>query len=112
MHNYERLVKGRNPCVLLLHPEDASQRGIDAGQRARVTSRAGSIEVEVEISDEVMRGVVSLPHGWGHHRPGMRLQVASAHAGASINDITDEQQIDALGGTAVLSGIPVQVSLA
>ena len=81
MHNSERLVSGRHRCVLLMHPEDAAQRGLASGARVVLKSRAGEIEVPIEISDEIMRGVVSLPHGWGHGRTGTRLGVAGAHPG-------------------------------
>jgi hypothetical protein len=57
-------------------------------------------------------GVVSLPHGWGHHRPGIRLAVAAATPGASLNDVTDEQRVDVLSGNAALSGVPVTVTAA
>src|SRR5204863_306324 len=85
---------------------------VAARARATVASRVGSIDVPVEVSDEMMPGVVSLPHGWGHDRPGTRLGVASAHAGASANDITDETFIDALSGNSALSGVTVEVRAA
>jgi anaerobic selenocysteine-containing dehydrogenase len=75
----------------------------------RLSSAAGTIEVPAEITDSVMPGVVSLPHGWGHARPGVRLSVAATHPGASVNDVTDEHFVDVLTGTAALSGVPVQV---
>ncbi len=110
MHNSERLVSGRHRCVLLIHPEDAAQRGLAEGARVVLKSRAGEIQVPIQISDEIMPGVVSLPHGWGHGRPGTRLGVAGAHPGASINDVTDESRIDPVSGAAALSGVPVTVS--
>jgi len=110
MHNSERLVSGRHRCVLLIHPEDAAHRGLAEGARVVLKSRAGEIEVPIEISDEIMPGVVSLPHGWGHGRPGTRLGVAAAHPGASVNDVTDETRIDPVSGAAALSGVPVTVS--
>jgi anaerobic selenocysteine-containing dehydrogenase len=109
MHNSRRLVKGPRRCTLLMHPLDAARHGIANGARVRVSSRAGVIAVEAELSDEVMPGVVSLPHGWGHDRPGTRQSVASAHPGASINDLTDELAIDALSGNAAFSGVAVTV---
>ncbi|HEY8153778.1 MAG TPA: molybdopterin-dependent oxidoreductase [Myxococcota bacterium] len=112
MHNSERLVSGRHRCVLLIHPEDAAQRGLAEGARVTLKSRAGEIEVPIQVSDEIMPGVVSLPHGWGHGRPGTRLGVAAAHPGASVNDVTDESFIDPVSGAAALSGVPVTVSLA
>ncbi len=112
MHNSLRLVKGPPGCVLLIHPEDAKERGIEAGERARVSSRVGSVEVPVGLSEDVGRGVVSLPHGWGHARAGAALRVAAEHAGASVNDLTDERSVDALSGNAAFSGLPVTVTRA
>src|SRR5712692_2525930 len=108
----KRLVKGPPGCVLLMHPEDAAERGLRPGARARVESRVGSVEVPVGVTADVARGVVSLPHGWGHTRQGAALGVASAHAGASLNDLTDEQAVDVLSGNAVFSGVPVSVKRA
>ena len=110
MHNSLRLVKGPPGCVLLIHPDDAAQRGLAAGSQARVASRVGSVEVPVGLSDTVARGVVSLPHGWGHGRKGAALSVAAGHAGVSLNDLTDEQSVDALCGNAAFSGVPVTVT--
>jgi len=112
MHNSERLVKGKPRHQLLMHPEDLAARGIADGARVHLSSRAGTVEVEVRASEEMMRGVVSLPHGYGHHRPGTRLRVAKAHAGASINDVTDEAWLDTLSGNAALNGVPVRVEAA
>ena len=109
MHNSERLVKGRDRCTLLMHPDDAAPRGLRDGQRVRVSSRVASVETAVEVTPDVMRGVVCLPHGWGHHRGGARLRVAGARAGVSLNDLTDDQAVDGLCGTARYSGTPVEV---
>ncbi len=109
MHNSPRLVKGPAGCVLLVHPEDAAARGLRSGDRARVASRVGSVEVPVGVTDDIAPGVVSLPHGWGHVREGISLGVAAAHPGASLNDLTDEQCVDALSGTAAFSGVSVSV---
>lgn len=109
MHNIPSLVSGRPRCTLHVHPADASRLGLDDGATARISSRAGTVEAPVEITDGVMRGVVSLPHGWGHARDGARLSVARAHAGVSSNDLTDENEIDPRSGNAVLNGIPVQL---
>jgi anaerobic selenocysteine-containing dehydrogenase len=109
MHNYPRLMKGRDRCTLLVHPTDAAARGVEAGTTVRVGSRAGSVEVPAELSDEVMPGVVSLPHGFGHARPRIGTTVAAAHPGASANDVTDERFLDALTGNAALNGVPVRV---
>lgn len=110
MHNYPRLMKGDDRCTLLMHPDDAAQRRLREGQLVQVSSRVGQIELPVVISDEMMPGVVSMPHGWGHNKPGTRLRVAEAHAGASINDLTDDQVIDELTGNAAFSGVPVEVT--
>lgn len=110
MHNSERLLKGKERCTLLMHPEDAAARGLAHGQPVRLTTRAGSITAPLELSESVMRGVVSLPHGWGHGRPGVRLGVAALRPGASLNDLTDDQRADALCGTAVLNGVPVEIA--
>jgi len=110
MHNSLRLVKGPEGCSLLIHPEDAAARGIGEGGRARVASRVGSVEVPVTLTEEVRRGVVSLPHGWGHARSGAALSVAASHSGASLNDLTDEQSVDALSGNAAFNGVPVTVT--
>jgi anaerobic selenocysteine-containing dehydrogenase len=112
MHNSRRLVKGPARCVLMMSPEDARAHGVSEGDRVRVSSRVGSVVVPVEVTTEVAAGVVCLPHGYGHDRPGTALGVARDAAGASINDLTDEAQVDALSGTAVLSGVPVSVARA
>jgi anaerobic selenocysteine-containing dehydrogenase len=112
MHNYHRLVKGKPRHQLLMNPADLDRRGLADGQLVSVRSRVGAIEVEVAASDEMMPGVVSLPHGWGHARPGVQLTIASAQPGASANDLTDERQLDALSGNAALNGVPVQVEAA
>ena len=109
MHNYHRLVKGKPRHQLLMHPDDLAARGLAEGQRVRVRSRVGSIEVEVASSSDMMPGVVSLPHGWGHNRQGVRLAIAGAQPGASANDLTDERQLDGLSGNAALNGVPVEV---
>jgi anaerobic selenocysteine-containing dehydrogenase len=112
MHNSQRLVKG-NPakprCTIIMHPSDAADRDLRDGQKAVVKSRVGKITLPVELSDDIMRGVVSIPHGWGHDREGNRLIVAQQHPGASINDLTDAKNIDAICGTAAFNGTPVTV---
>jgi anaerobic selenocysteine-containing dehydrogenase len=110
LHNSPRLVKGPSRCTLLVHPSDAARFGLIDGGRARVTSSRGSIEATVTVSDEMMPGVVSLPHGWGHDRRGTRTTVAEAHAGVSMNDLTDEMRVDRLTGNAAFNAVPVEVS--
>ncbi|MBI5515154.1 MAG: molybdopterin-dependent oxidoreductase [Deltaproteobacteria bacterium] len=110
MHNSHRLVKGRERCTLLVHPDDAAARSLTQGARATVASRVGAIEVPVEVTRDIMPGVVCLPHGFGHHREGASLRVAKEHAGASINDVTDERRFDAVSGASALNGVPVTVT--
>ena len=109
MHNVSTMMRGSNRCTLLVNPEDASRLGLTNKAKARVSSRVGEVEAKVEISDEVMPGVVSLPHGWGHDLKGVHLSVAGSHAGVSANDLTDEQVIDRLSGNAVLNSVPVTI---
>jgi anaerobic selenocysteine-containing dehydrogenase len=109
MHNYTRLVKGPARHRLLMHPQDLAARGLADGARATLRSRAGAVVVEVQASTDMMPGVVSLPHGWGHRRDGVRLTVASAHESASANDVTDETWLDTLSGNAALNGVAVTV---
>lgn len=110
MHQSPRLIKGKPRCTLLVHPDDAKARGLVDGRDVEVRSRVGKVRVPVQISDEIMPGVVSLPHGFGHHRPRTRTPVANAHAGASINDLTDEARLDIPSGNAAFSGVPVEVT--
>ena len=108
-HNLPSLVKGPKRCVLHLHPADAEARRIAPGDVVRVTSRVGAVDVPVEITADMMPGVVALPHGYGHGVDGIQLSVAAQHAGTSINDLTDPAEIDPLSGNAVLNGVPVRV---
>jgi anaerobic selenocysteine-containing dehydrogenase len=109
LHNAPSLVKGPDRCVLLVNPRDAAAHGIADGAAVRVTSRTGTLVAPAQVTDEVMPGVVSLPHGWGHDAPGARLSVAARHAGVSANLLTDPEALDPPSGTAVLSGVPVQI---
>jgi anaerobic selenocysteine-containing dehydrogenase len=110
MHNLEPLVKGKERCTAHVHPDDAARLGLTDGELAVVSSRAGEVEVPVEVTDAVMPGVVSIPHGWGHDVDGVRMRVASAHAGTNSNVLADEELIDPLSGNAVLNGIPVEMA--
>lgn len=110
MHNSERLVKGRPRHHLLMHPDDLTDRSLTDGQLVTVTSAAGSIAVEVASSNDIMPGVVSLPHGFGHNRPGARLTIANNVPGPSANDITDPHLTDPVAGTAAVNGVPVKVA--
>ncbi|TWD79914.1 anaerobic selenocysteine-containing dehydrogenase [Kribbella amoyensis] len=112
MHNSARLVKGKPRHQLLMNPADLDRRELSDGQLVEVTSAAGSVVVEVAASNDMMPGVVSLPHGFGHGRPGARLSVANGVAGPSANDVTDAGRTDPVAGTAALNGVPVTVSSA
>jgi anaerobic selenocysteine-containing dehydrogenase len=107
LHNVEVLVRGPERCTLQMHPDDARERALADGGRARVSSRVGSVEIGVEVTDAIMPGVVSIPHGWGHQ--GTPNRVAATHAGVNTNLLADEQLVDPLSGNAVLNGIPVTV---
>ena len=109
MHNSQRLIKGKPRCTVMINPADAEARSLEDGSIATVSSRTGEIRLPIEISDSVMPGVVSIPHGWGHHREGTNWTTANANAGVSLNDITDEQRLDELSGNAAFSGTPVEV---
>ena len=109
MHNTPRLTKGRARHQLLMHPDDLSERGILDGAVVRVASAVGEVDVEVQASTDMMPGVVSLPHGYGHRQRGVRLAHAVGLPGASMNDLTDPAVLD-VSGNAVLSGVPVTVS--
>ncbi|MDX6233511.1 MAG: hypothetical protein QOH68_2535, partial [Nocardioidaceae bacterium] len=109
MHNIEVLVKGKPRCTLHVHPEDAQRHGLADGAEATVTSRAGQVRIPVEVTDGIMPGVVSIPHGWGHDLPGTQMAVAEGRAGTNSNILADEHLLDALSGNAVLNGIPVTV---
>jgi anaerobic selenocysteine-containing dehydrogenase len=112
MHNLPALVKGKERCTLHMHPDDAVRLALGDGGYATVSSAAGSVVVPVEVTDAIMPGVVSIPHGWGHDAAGVRMSVASAHAGVNSNVLADESLVEPLSGNAVLNGIPVEVSAA
>ena len=111
MHNSQRLVKGKERCTLMISPKDAARSGLQTGDSAEVSTPTGRIVLPVEITDDIMPGVVSVPHGWGHDRSGIGQAVAAAHAGASINDVISDEQIDPLVGTSVLNGQSVHVKV-
>lgn len=112
MHNFHRLVKGKPRHQLLMHPQDLQARHLQDGQRVRIRSRTGDLEIEVQACEDMMPGVVSLPHGFGHGRQGVHMQIAQAQPGVSANDLTDERFRDAVSGNAALNGVPVQVEAA
>jgi anaerobic selenocysteine-containing dehydrogenase len=110
MHNLPVLVRGKPRCTLHVHPDDALRLALRDGEAAELRSRAGSVTVPIEVTDAVMPGVVSLPHGWGHDAPGTRQRVAAGHAGTNSNVLADEQLLDEPSGNAVLNGIPVELA--
>jgi len=116
LHNSKRMVKGTNNglsrCTAQIHPEDAVKFSISNEQMITVTSRVGEVSLPAEITDKIMPGVISIPHGWGHNKKGSQWQTAEQHAGVSVNDLTDEMVVDELSGNAVLNGVPVSISAA
>ncbi len=110
MHNVGHLVRGKDRCTAHVHPDDAERFGIEDGARVRVSSERGTIEVPVEVTDGIMPGVVSIPHGWGHDEEGVQLSIASEHAGANSNVLADDFAVDVPSGNAVLNGIPVELT--
>jgi anaerobic selenocysteine-containing dehydrogenase len=109
MHNLPALVKGKDRCTLQISPQDAARIGLAEGRPARITSRVGSVVAPVEVTADLMPGVVSLPHGWGHDVEDTQLRVAKEHAGVNTNLLTDNCAYDVASGTAVLFGTPVTV---
>ena len=109
MHNHQRLIKGKPRCTLLVNPDDAQREGWRSGMDVRISSAAGSVLAPLELSEDMMPGVVSLPHGYGHGRQGGRMDIADRHAGVSCNDVTDNGYIDVLSGNAAVNGVPVQL---
>ena len=110
MHNVNVLVKGKAQCTLQVNPGDAERVGLADGGSAKVSSRVGAVVADVEVTDAVMPGVVSLPHGWGHDLPGTQLTVARGVPGTNVNRLTDDLLLDPLSGTAVLNGVPVTLT--
>jgi anaerobic selenocysteine-containing dehydrogenase len=110
MHNLPTLAKGPFRCIALVHSVDAQRLGLTNGGRARIANADRTIDVTVEVTDEMMPGVVSLPHGWGHDQPGTKLTVAAERPGANLNAIIDDTLRDPLSGNAVLSGVPISMT--
>ncbi len=109
LHNAEVLVKGKNRCTVLINRSDAEKLNLQNLQNVKVSSRVGAVEVPCEITENIAQGVVSIPHGYGHGRMGVRLDTAKDHAGVSINDLTDDRVIDQLTGNAAFSNVKVSV---
>jgi anaerobic selenocysteine-containing dehydrogenase len=112
MHNSQRLMKGKSRCTVMINPEDAERLGVKSGDQVTLRSRVGQVTAPAEITGDMMAGVVSLPHGFGHGRDGVQLDVATSHPGVSVNDLTDDQLMDELSGNAAFSGVPVTLKAA
>jgi len=112
LHNTRLATKGRERCTLQVHPEDARRLGLGTGARVRITSRVGALEVPLELSSDLLPGVVSLPHGWGHHGAGLRMRIAEAHPGVSCNDLVDGGVLEPVVGNAIFNGVPVELAAA
>jgi anaerobic selenocysteine-containing dehydrogenase len=110
MHNVETMVKGRDRCTVLLHPDDAAERGIADRAPVLVTSPHGEIEVPAEVSDEIRPGTVAIPHGWGHDRKGVGWSTAAANGGANVNRLHDPHQVDTISGNAAMNATWVRVA--
>lgn len=110
MHNVPALTGGTNRCTLHIHPEDAARLGLADGAAVRVKGAGGEVVAPAEVTDAVRRGVVSLPHGWGHDRPGTRMSHAALDPGVNVNQLLDGSLLDPLSGTAVLNGVPVELA--
>lgn len=109
LHNVSGLMRGRERCTLLIHPDDAAGNGVSDGQLVEVSTSEGSVVVVAEVSDEMMPGVVSLPHGWGHGVGGTRMDVANSHPGVNVNRLNPGALVDVPSNTQVVNGVPCRV---
>jgi anaerobic selenocysteine-containing dehydrogenase len=113
LHNSRRMVKGTDNgnkrCTAQINPLDAERYAIADGQQIKVSSRVGQVSISAEVTAKIMPGVISIPHGWGHNKADTNWSIAKAHAGVSVNDLTDEMVLDDLSGNAVLNGVPVWI---
>ena len=112
MHNIRTLTKGRNRCTMQIHPDDADRLGLTNGAPATVTSRVGDVAIDIEITDGIRPGVVSIPHGFGQNLPGVQLGVAREYRGVNTNVLTDDEFFDPVSGNIALNGVPVTVAAA
>ena len=110
LHNVAPLMKGRERCTLLMHPDDATPRGLVDGAVVTVSSAAGTLDVPVELTEAIKPGVVSMPHGWGHGKPGTRMSVANGSPGVNTNVLSPPEFLDEPSGNGALNGIPVTVT--
>lgn len=109
LHNSEKLMAGKNRCTVMMHPSDCEVVGVKNQEEVTVTSSRGSVRIPVEITEDMMPGVVCIPHGFGHHKKGIKLGVASKYPGVSVNDLTDHQALDSLTGNAAFSSLKVAI---
>jgi anaerobic selenocysteine-containing dehydrogenase len=109
LHNSKRLQGGGRRCTLMINPKDAEHLNIKDQSQVRVLSRVGELTVEIQFSKDLMLGVVSLPHGWGHGKSGLKMKIAQQTPGQNINQLTDDQFIDSLTGNAGFNGLPVEI---
>jgi len=112
LHNSYRMVKGKPRCLAFVHPQDAQERGINDGDVVAVRSRVGAVKIPVSLTDKIMPGVISIPHGWGHAVDGTKLSIARQHAGVNTNILTDHRLLDSVSGNAALNGVPVSLEKA
>lgn len=110
LHNVATMVKGRDRCTALMHPDDAAKRGVSHGERVAVTSRTGSIVVTCEVSDDIRAGTIAIPHGWGHNEPGVGWQLAASLPGANVNLLHDPSLTDQFSGNAAVNNTWVTVA--
>jgi len=110
MHNLQRMIKGPNSCTAMINPADAESHNIRSGDQIKIKSRVHEVEIVAEVTEEIMAGTISIPHGWGHDRAGIRLNTASSKSGVSFNDLADDQLVDPLSGVSVINAIPVTIS--
>ena len=111
MHNLPVLAKGPFRCTALVHPSDAARLNLENGAQAEIRNGERSVQAQVQISSDMMPGVVSLPHGWGHDQPGTQLRVAAQRPGTNLNALLDDQLRDPLSGNAVLGGVAVTMQV-
>ena len=110
MHNLQRMIKGPNSCTAMINPTDAESYNIKSGDQIKIKSRVHEVNIEAEVTNEIMSGTISIPHGWGHDRDGIKLNTASSKSGVSFNDLADDQLVDPLSGVSVINAIPVTIS--